>query len=337
VRVRDESFPTSTGEKSRLARASSRVGQRVWGIGCFTRLTSSFLFRLASPFALERSGRRGHTLPMAPTHVALVTGGGRGIGAAVARALGERGACVFVAARSQDDCFGVAEEVREAGGTAWPLLLDVTDPESIAEALEAAADAAADFGPIDWLVNNAGIAVSAPFLEHGRATGTDLYEQHLAVNFHGPRRLVEALAPGMLERGYGRIVNMASSAGLNGYGYVAAYCASKHALVGYSRAVAHELGKGVTLNVVCPHYVDSPMTDASIEKIVAKTGRSPEQMRAFFAEQNPGGVLVTEEEVAASVRDLCLGDEHGQLVELAGGSSRRSIDMTVPNHPPEES
>ena len=262
---------------------------------------------------------------MAPTHVALVTGGGRGIGAAVARSLCASGAAVFVAARSQDDCFGVAEELREAGGMAWPLLLDVTDPDSIAEALDTAADEAADLGPVDWLVNNAGIAVSAPFLKHGRETGTDLYEQHLDVNFHGPRRLIEALAPGMLERGSGRIVNVASSAGLVGYAYVAAYCASKHALVGYSRSVAQELaGKGVTLNLVCPHYVDSPMTEASIERIVAKTGRSPEDARAFFAAQNPGGELVTEEEVADVVRGFVTGDDHAKTVELIGGSARTS-------------
>lgn len=265
---------------------------------------------------------------MAPKHVALVTGGGRGIGAAIARALCEAGAAVFVAARSQDDCFGVAAELREAGGTAWPLLLDVTDPEGIEEALAHAAEEAAGVGPIDWLVNNAGIAVSAPFLRHGRATGTDLYERHLAVNFHGARRLVEALAPGMLERGYGRIVNVASSAGLVGYAYVAAYCASKHALVGYSRAVAEELaGKGVTLNLVCPHYVDSPMTDASVKRIVDKTGRSAEEARELLAAQNPGGELVTVEEVAAAVRGFCAGDEHGRLAELVGGGPPRTQAM----------
>jgi len=266
---------------------------------------------------------------MAPTHVALVTGGGRGIGAAVARALSKSGAAVFVAARSQDECFGVADELRAAGGLAWPLLLDVTDPESIADALGTAAEEAAGVGPIDWLVNNAGIALSAPFLKHGRETGRDTYELHLDVNFHGPRRLVEALVPGMLERGYGRVVNLASSAGLTGYGYVAAYCASKHALVGYSRAVAQELGgKGVTLNVVCPHYVDSPMTEASIERIVAKTGRSAEETRAYFAAQNPGGALVTEDEVAGVVRDLCVGADHGRIVELVGGGPPRTLDMT---------
>lgn len=268
---------------------------------------------------------------MTETHVALVTGGGRGIGAAIARALCRAGAAVFVAARSQDDCFGVAGELRDEGGRAWPLLLDVTDPESIADALATAEEEAADVGPIDWLVNNAGVARSAPFLRHGRETGEDLYASHLAVNFHGARRLIEALAPAMLERGYGRVVNVASSAGLTGYAYVAAYCASKHALVGYSRAAALELdGRGVTLNVVCPHYVDSPMTDASVERIVAKTGRSADEARALLAAQNPGGKLVTEDEVAAVVRELCAGDEHGRVVELIGDGAPHAYDLTPP-------
>ena len=265
---------------------------------------------------------------MAHSHVALVTGGGRGIGAAVARSLCGAGAAVFVAARSQDDCFGVAQELREAGGTAWPLLLDVTDPEGIEEALAHAAEEAADLGPIDWLVNNAGSRSAR------RSSSTDARPAPTSTSStsrstsHGPRHLTERLAPGMLERGYGRVVNVASSAGLVGYAYVAAYCASKHALVGYSRAVAHELaGKGVTLNVVCPHYVDSPMTEASIERVVKKTGRSPEEARAFFARQNPGGELVTEDEVAEAVRAFCVGDAHGRIAELVGGGPARILEL----------
>jgi NAD(P)-dependent dehydrogenase (short-subunit alcohol dehydrogenase family) len=256
-------------------------------------------------------------------HVALVTGAGRGIGAAIARRLARRGAVVIVAARSQDDCFGVSDEIRAAGGTAWPLLLDVGDPDSIRDALEAAEDEARDAGPIDWLVNNAGIAVSAPFLRHGRSNGVDLYEEHMRVNFHGARHLVEALAPGMLERGYGRIANVASSAALRGYAYVAAYAASKHALLGYATSVARELeGKGVALGVVCPHYVDSPMTDRSVERIVQKTGRSEAQARALLAAENPGGALVTVDEVAEAVEELVLGERNGVVIELQGGGRR---------------
>jgi NAD(P)-dependent dehydrogenase (short-subunit alcohol dehydrogenase family) len=260
---------------------------------------------------------------MGERHVARVTGAGRGIGAAIARRLARAGAAVLVAARSQDDCFDVADAIRAEGGTAWPLLLDVGDADSIRDALETAGEEARAAGPIDWLVNNAGMAVSAPFLRHGRSQGVDLYEEHLRVNFHGARLLVEALAPAMLERGYGRIVNVGSSAALRGYAYVAAYAASKHALLGYSASVARELeGKGVTLGVVCPHYVDSPMTDRSVERIVQKTGRSEDEARALLAAENPGGELVAVDEVAEAVAELLESGRNGVVLELQGGGRR---------------
>ena len=264
---------------------------------------------------------------MGERHVALVTGAGRGIGAAIARRLAREGAAVLVAARSQDDCFDVSDGIRAAGGTAWPLLLDVGDPDSVREAFETAREEAAAVGPIDWLVNNAGMAVSAPFLRHGRSQGIDVYEEHMQVNFHGARRAIEAAAPDMLERGYGRIVNVASSAALRGYAYVAAYVASKHALLGYSTSVARELeGKGVALGVVCPHYVDSPMTDRSVERIAQKTGRSEEEARALLAAENPGGTLVTPDEVAEVVHELLAGERNRLVVELLGGGRR--VDHT---------
>ena len=259
-------------------------------------------------------------------HVALVTGAGRGIGAAIAARLARAGAAVLVAARSQEACCEVVEVLRDEGATAWPLYLDVADPESIAEAVEEARDLTAATGPIDWLVNNAGIAESARFLDHQRSSGVDLYAKHMATNFDGPRRLIEALAPAMLERGRGRIVNVASSAGLRGYAYAAAYAASKHALVGYSRSAAVELeGKGVTLNLVCPHFVDTPMTVASAARIAAKTGRSADEARAALAAQNPGGTLVAPEEVAEVVLDLLQGARNGAIAELVGGPRERSI------------
>ncbi|MBI5364664.1 MAG: SDR family oxidoreductase [Planctomycetes bacterium] len=252
-------------------------------------------------------------------HVALVTGGGRGIGRAIALRVARAGAAVFVAARSQEACIAVVDEIVDGGGTAWPLYLDVADFSMFDEALAEARELAGGIGAIDWLVNNAGIAVSAPFLQHGRAGGEDLYAKHLDVNFHGPRRLIEALVPGMIERKYGRVVNVASSAGLHGHAYVAAYCASKHALVGYSVSAAKELAKtGVTMNLVCPHYVDSPMTDASVERIVAKTKRSEAETRALLAAQNPGGALVTGDEVADAVLALLQGDQNGAVAELVG-------------------
>jgi NAD(P)-dependent dehydrogenase (short-subunit alcohol dehydrogenase family) len=267
---------------------------------------------------------------MSKRHVALVTGAGRGIGEAIAGKIAREGAAVLVAARSQEACMEVSGRLRAEGRTAWPLYLDVGDPESIAQAIEDAFELASEVGPVDWLVNNAGIAESAPFLAHGRETGVDLYEKHLRVNFHGARRMIEALVPGMIERGYGRVVNVASSAGLRSYAYAAAYGASKHALVGYSQAAAQELSKTrVTMNLVCPHYVDSPMTDASVERIVAKTGRKPEETRRFLAAQNPGGTLVGVEEIADVVYELLAGQKNGATAELVGGKGSPAARETV--------
>jgi NAD(P)-dependent dehydrogenase (short-subunit alcohol dehydrogenase family) len=254
---------------------------------------------------------------MSPPHVALVTGGGKGIGRAISRRIGRDGAFVLVAGRRFEACAAVVEEVRAEGGRAHALQLDVTDRDSIRGALDEALRTSESVGAIDWLVNNAGIAVSAPLLH--QADVTDPYEEHMRVNFHGARRMVEALLPGMRAGGYGRVVNVASSAGLYGYAYVSAYCASKHALIGYTRAAALELKKtGVAIGAVCPHYVDSPMTDRAVERIVEKTGKSPEEARAILAAQNPGGRLVAAEEVAEAVWQQLSGDQNGAIVELDG-------------------
>jgi NAD(P)-dependent dehydrogenase (short-subunit alcohol dehydrogenase family) len=267
---------------------------------------------------------------MGRLHVALVTGAGRGIGKAIALRLARHGAAVLVAARSPEECAAVSVAIRGSGGKSWPIRLDVSDPESIGKGIEEALELAGELGPIDWLVNNAGFVASAPFLAHGRETGTDAYEHHLRVNFHGARWMIEALVPGMIERGYGRVVNVASSAGLRSYAYAAAYGASKHALVGYSQAAAQELAKtNVTMNLVCPHYVDSPMTDASVARIVERTRRSPEETRAFLAKQNPGGTLVSVDEVADVVAELLEGDRNGAIVELVGGKGRLPREQTV--------
>jgi NAD(P)-dependent dehydrogenase (short-subunit alcohol dehydrogenase family) len=253
----------------------------------------------------------------------LVTGAGRGIGATIARRLARAGAPVICAARSLESCTEVADDIVAEGGRAWPAYLDVADPKSIEPGLVDALHDAREFGPILWLVNNAGIAETAPFLRHGRESGVDLYEKHLRVNFHGPRRLIEHFAAAMLERKYGRIVNIASSAGLRGYPYAAAYVASKHALVGYTRCAAEELAKtGVTMNLVCPHYVDSPMTDGTVERIVKKTARSPQETRAFLAAQNPGGTLISADEVADVVHRLLTSADNGMIAELMGGKGK---------------
>jgi NAD(P)-dependent dehydrogenase (short-subunit alcohol dehydrogenase family) len=261
--------------------------------------------------------------------LALVTGAGRGIGAAIALRLARAGAPVICAARSLEACTGVADALRIDGGRAWAAHLDVADPEAV-EGLEEALHASRANGPVLWLVNNAGISETAPFLRHGRESGVDIYEKHMRVNFHGARRMIEHFAPAMIAAKRGRIVNIASSAGLRGYPYAAAYAASKHALVGYTRSAAEELAKsGVTMNLVCPHYVDSPMTDGTVERIVKKTGRGAAETRAFLAAQNPGGTLVAPDEVADVVLALLQGDKNGAIAELVGGKGRVPDAETV--------
>lgn len=257
---------------------------------------------------------------MSDGKVALVTGGSRGIGAAIARALGSAGAHVLVSALDLEACQAVAREVQRGGGSATAFQLDVSSAEGIRRGLERAHAIDPRSQAIDWLVNNAGIVHSAPLLA---ADNESAHERLFAVNFHGPRRLIEALAPGMRARNFGRIVNVASSAGLRGYRYVSVYCASKHALVGYSRAAALDLAQsGVTLHCVCPHYVDSPMTDRNVERMRQKTGKSADELRAFLASQNPGGKLVAPEDVARAVLDLLQGGSNGRIVELDGGPPR---------------
>jgi len=241
---------------------------------------------------------------------------------------------VVVAARTRAGCAAVVDEIESGGGRAWALELDVARPDSIRAAVARARELTADVGPLGWLVNNAGIAESAPLLPREGATdeADALVRRHLEVNFHGARLMTEALLGDMLARDYGRIVNVASSAGLRGYAYASAYCASKFALVGYTLAAAHELERtGVKLNAVCPHYVDSPMLDASIAKLVAKTGRSAEETRAFFREQNPGGELITVDQVADAVALLLTGDQTATLLELDGSPNHA---LWTPNTPP---
>jgi len=253
--------------------------------------------------------------------VALVTGGSRGIGEAICRRVAREGASVLVAARSRERCVAIADSIRAAGGTAWPLELDVGSDASIERALEEAKKLTGPFGSIDWLVNNAGIAESAPYEDEKREARV---QRHLETNFHGPRRLMEALVPGMEARGYGRVVSVASSAGLRGYAYVSGYCASKFALVGYSLALADELeGSGVTVNLVCPHYVDSPMLAESVQRLVQKTKMQEAMAREFFKRSNPSGNLVTMDEVAGAVVHLLRGDEHGAVLELDGDVERK--------------
>lgn len=242
---------------------------------------------------------------------AVVTGGGRGIGAAAARALAEAGARVLVAARTRSQIEAMAD-----GRSIWAEPCDVTQPASV-RSLEAAAERL--LGAVDILVNNAGVASAAPV---PKITLED-WNRLMAVNATGTFLCTQAFLPGMIARGWGRIVNIASVAGISGGPYIAAYAASKHAVLGFTRSAAAEVGpKGVTVNAICPGYVDTEMTRESIARIVEKTGRTLEEARRSLESQSPQGRLIQPEEVAALVLSLC-GDSakgtNGQAIIMDGG------------------
>lgn len=267
---------------------------------------------------------------------ALITGGGRGIGAACARALLAQGASVTIAGRdlatlertasalaalhdAPAPAAGPASQgpiVSAAGPRIFVHQLDVADEASVHAAMQAAVAA---LGPIAILVNNAGQAHPAPFAK----TTSEHWQQMLNVNLTGAFLCTQAALPHMLEQGWGRIINIASTAGLKGYKYVSAYVAAKHGLVGLTRALALELAtKNITVNAVCPGYTETDIVAGAISNIMQKTGRSEEQARAELAAGNPQQKLVQPDEVANAVAWLChpaSSAMNGQSIAVAGG------------------
>lgn len=238
---------------------------------------------------------------------AIVTGGGRGIGLAIARTLRARGARLSIVSRSAPD----------TGDGFFRASADVSDEASIREAFAACRS---ENGPVAILVNNSGIAESAPL----KRTDKALWDRIIGTNLTGTYLCSRLVIEEMLAAEWGRIVNVASIAGLSGAPYISAYTASKHGVIGLTRALAAELhGTGVTVNAVCPGYTQGDLMDQAVDDIVRKTGAAPELVRAQLAQANPEGRWVTPREIADAVVALCEGEESGQEVVLPDATTLR--------------
>lgn len=242
----------------------------------------------------------------------VITGGGRGIGAAIADSLSASGAKVTIMGRN----IQVLEDKAKTLADCFAVQCDVTDEASVIAAFAAATDKQ---GCVDILVNNAGAAISLPFSKTDRAH----FQQMLDVNLIGPYLCIQAVLQEMIDKGAGRIINIASTAALKGYGYVTAYSAAKHGVLGLTRSLALEMAtKGVTVNAVCPGFTETDIARDAIRNIVEKTGRTEDEATRELTVHNPQKRLIQPEEVAASVLWLCSPHSAsitGQAIAVAGG------------------
>src|SRR5882672_6846085 len=251
--------------------------------------------------------------------IALITGGGRGIGRAIALAFASEGSQVAVAARTLEQVEQVAREIADQFSTnPLAVVCDVSDVQSV-ERMFATVTEQFGRGP-DIMVNNAGIAESAPITK----TDDALWNRHIAINLSGTFYCTRAALPPMIERGWGRVINVASIAGKTGAPYIAAYSASKHGVIGITRSVALEVAtKGITVNAICPGYVDTEMTTRGIENITKKTRLSADEAMDSIKKMSPQNRIIEPEEVAALALLLASEDGrgiNGQAINVDGGS-----------------
>jgi NAD(P)-dependent dehydrogenase (short-subunit alcohol dehydrogenase family) len=248
-----------------------------------------------------------------PSPVVFVTGAGRGVGRAIACRFAAEGYAVAITGRSHIHIRETAAEVEGIGVEALALICDVASRDDVTRAVALTEQR---LGPIDVLVNNAGIAESAPFV----SMDDELWDRTLAVNLTGTYNCMRAIAPGMFERRHGRIINIASTAARVGFPYTSAYVASKHGVLGLTRAVASEAQhRGVTVNAICPGWIDTAMTGRAVQRIVERTGRTAAEARQALEQMNPQQRLITPDEVAAVAAYLASpagGAVNGQDVDV---------------------